>query len=87
MGETQTGQVQTPEPKALTIPVNVAIEAAEVVLAQPEMEELLQGAELILHPTVANDRRDICAVRCKENALPMVISVYQNSSYCFNTWV
>ena len=47
MGETQTGQVQTPEPKALTIPVNVTIEAAEVVLAQPEMEELLQGAELI----------------------------------------
>ncbi len=42
---------------------------------------LLGGADLILHPTVADDRRDICPVRCKENHLPMVISVYQHSSY------
>lgn len=42
---------------------------------------LLRGADLILHPTVANDRRDICPVRCKENHLPMVIAVYQEASY------
>ena len=42
-----TDQEQTPEPKALMIPVNVSIEADGVVLAQPEMEELLRGAELI----------------------------------------
>ena len=47
MGETHTDQEQAPEPKALTIPVNVTIEAEEVVLTQPEMGQLLRGAELI----------------------------------------
>ena len=42
---------------------------------------LLRGADLVLHPTVADDRRDICPVRSKENALPMVISIFQGGSY------
>jgi len=45
---------------------------------------LLRGADLILHPTVANDRRDICPVRCKENHLPMVVSIFQDSSYAID---
>ncbi len=45
---------------------------------------LLRGADLILHPTVANDRRDMCPVRCKENHLPMVISVFEESSYALD---
>lgn len=47
MAETQTDQGQTSKPKTLTIPVNVTIEAEEVVLAQPEMESLLREAELV----------------------------------------
>ncbi len=42
---------------------------------------MLKGAQLILHPTVVNDRRDICPVRCKENGIPMVISIFSDSSY------
>lgn len=45
---------------------------------------LLGGAEVVLHPTVANDRRDVCPVRCKENHLPMVISVYEEASYALD---
>ena len=45
---------------------------------------MLRGADLILHPTVGNDRRDMCPVRCKENGLPMVISVFTDSSYALD---
>jgi len=47
---------------------------------------LLRGGELILHPTLANDRRDTCPVRCKENILPMVVAVFQDSSYALDAF-
>jgi len=45
---------------------------------------MLQGADLIVHATVSNDRRDICPVRCQENAIPMVISIYDTASYAID---
>lgn len=41
-------------------------------------------ADLIIHATVSNDRRDICPVRCLENAIPMVISIYDTASYALD---
>jgi predicted amidohydrolase len=45
---------------------------------------LVQGADLILHPTIGNDRRDVCPVRCKENGLPMVVSIFKEASYAID---
>lgn len=45
---------------------------------------LAQGADLILHPTIGNDRRDVCPVRCKENGLPMVVSIFKGASYAID---
>jgi len=47
---------------------------------------LVKGGELVLHPAATGNRRDICAVRCKENILPMVASVYRQKSYAFDTF-
>jgi len=45
---------------------------------------LVQGADMILHPTIGNDRRDVCPVRCKENGLPMVVSIFKEASYAID---
>jgi predicted amidohydrolase len=45
---------------------------------------LVQGADMILHPTIGNDRRDVCPVRCKENGLPMVVSIFKDASYAID---
>lgn len=45
---------------------------------------MLKGADLILHPTVANDRRDVCPVRAKENATPLVVIIYRTASYAID---
>lgn len=45
---------------------------------------LAQDADLILHPTIGNDRRDVCPVRCKENGLPMVVSIFKGASYAID---
>lgn len=47
-------------------------------------EILVQDADLILHPTIGNDRRDVCPVRCKENGLPMVVSIFKEASYAID---
>ena len=47
MSETNKEHGQTMDSRPLTIPVNVTIEAEEVVLTQPEMEDLLRSAKLI----------------------------------------
>lgn len=45
---------------------------------------LVRDADLVLHPTIGNDRRDVCPVRCKENGLPMVVSIFKDASYAID---